>query len=443
MKSKKVEKAIKEFKNKHILVVGDVMLDQYTFGEVSRISPEAPVPILKKIDEKFVPGGAGNVASNLASLGAKVTLCGIVGNDFYKEMLLRLLADQGIDTAPILTIASRPTICKHRFVSGSNHQLLRLDIEENNPLDLSQEKKLISPLEKTVKAVDAIVLADYAKGVFSQHTAQYIIKLAKKNKKRIIVDLKPLNKALFKGADVITPNRKEAQEMVGVDNLQEVGKNLVRYFEGDVIVTKSQEGMSVFKKDGTRTDLPTRKINVFDVSGAGDTVSAVVALGIVSGLDIRDAAWLANYAGGIVVQKPGTAVITVEELEASLQEERHIEAVEVLPKVWGYEKWLENNKKYCSKLLFLKQGYQSSLHFHKLKDEMFLVTKGHVRLEIGKKVRHMRNGNFVRIRPGVLHRFRGIEESEILEISTHHKEGDTYRVESSRKVQEEETTEPS
>lgn len=435
MNTKKIEKAIKEFKNKHILVVGDIMLDQYTLGKVSGISPEAPVPILRKINERFVPGGAANVANNLASLGVKVTLCGIVGDDHNKDILISALIEQGINTASILVYKQKPTILKHRFVSGDNHQLLRLDIEAVEPLELAEEVWLFSRIEKIIGKVDAIILSDYAKGLFSARFSQQIIKLAKKKKKLILGDIKAQNKSLFQGVDVITPNYREAQEMSGVIDLKEAGKRLVNYFGSDVIITKSEEGMSIFQKNGKKKDLPTKKIKVFDVSGAGDTVSAVVTLGLVSGLGLEEASILANYAGGVVVQKPGTAVITIEELEAALQEEHRIETVEILPKVWGYEKWLENNEKYCSKLLYLKQGYQCSLHYHKIKDETFLITKGHVRFELGKKVLHMRTGHFIRVHPGVLHRFRGIEDSEILEISTHHSEDDSFRLEKSKKVE--------
>ncbi len=429
-----IKKALEQFQKKNILVIGDIMLDQYTFGEVTRISPEAPVPILRKLDERFVPGGAGNVASNLAALGANVSLCGVVGNDHYKDVLFNILSEQGVETRAILPYKQKPTILKHRFVSGNNHQLLRLDVEITDNLKEEAEQQLLTNIEKELKTVDAVILSDYAKGLFSLRLTQYIIKLAKKRKKPVFADVKPKNKAFFRGVDIVTPNRKEAQEMAGVENVEEAGKHLTAYFGSDVIITKSEEGMSVFWKDGKKKDLPTKKIKVFDVSGAGDTVIAVVALGLVSGLTLEEVAILANIAGGIVVQKPGTAVLTIEELASALQEEHHVEAIDIVPKVWGHEKWLENNEKYCSKLLSLKKGYQCSLHYHRVKDEMFLVTKGHVRLEVGKKVLHMREGNFARILPGTLHRFRGIEDSEILEVSTHHSEKDSYRLEESRKV---------
>lgn len=431
---KSLKKAIEQFKKKKILVVGDIMLDQYTFGEVTRISPEAPVPILRKLNDKFVPGGAGNVANNAAALGANVSLCGVFGDDYYKSILLSMFSEGGIGIQASLTSKGRPTTLKHRFVSENNHQLLRVDAEVTDYIGAKEERELLTKIEKELKNVHAVILSDYAKGLFSQNLAQAIIKLVKKFKKPILADFKTQNKAFFKGVDVITPNLREAREMSRLAELKAVGEFLVKYFDSDVIITRGEEGMSVFQGDGSSKYFPTRKIKVFDVSGAGDTVIAVVALGLASGLNLEDAAYLANYAAGIVVQKPGTATITIEELETALQEEHHIEVVETVPKLWGYEKWLENNEKYCSKILFLRKGYQCSLHYHKVKDETFLVTKGHVRMEVGKRVLHMREGSFVRITPGTLHRFRGIEDSEILEISTHHREEDSYRLEKSKKV---------
>lgn len=436
MEIRTVKKGLGQFKKKLVLVIGDLMLDQYTFGEVSRISPEGPVPILRKIDEKFVPGGAGNVANNLVSLGAKVVLCGVVGNDHYKDKLLDILSEQGIETRAVLVHKKRPTILKHRFVAGNSHQLLRVDDEITDNLETEEEQQLFERIEKEIKKVNIIILSDYAKGLFSRSFTQQIIKLAKRQNKRVLADIKPKNKDYFMGVDVITPNRKEAQEMAGTENVNEAGKQLVSYFGADVLITKSDEGMSIFEKNGKNKEIPARKIKVFDVGGAGDTVMAVVALGLASNLSLEDAAWLANYAGEIVVQKPGTAVLTIEELVLAFKDQHHVEAVDIVTKLWGYEKWLENNEKYCSKILFVKKGYQCSLHYHKVKDEMFLLTKGHILLEIGKEIYHMRQGNFVRILPGISHRFRGIEDSEILEISTHHREDDSYRLEESRKVDE-------
>lgn len=428
-----LRRAIKQFADKRILVVGDIMLDQYTYGEVTRMSPEAPVPILRKSEEKFVLGGAANVAHNAAALGAEVTLCGFVGNDSRKSKLLELLEKSRISSAGVLELSDRSTILKNRLVA-SGHQLLRVDDEVVKPVDEEAEERLIAAVKRLLPDCEAIIFSDYAKGALSQRVAAEIIRLAKKNRKLIVADLKPVNKKIFYGVDVITPNLREGIEMAGTAILEEVGPNLVKAFHAAVVLTMGENGIYVFDKANSAKHLPSRKVKVFDVSGAGDTVAAAVALGMVSGLDLEGAAYLANLAGGIVVQKFGTATLSAEELLSALGSHRDVNAVEIVPKLWGFEKWLENNDKYCSKLLSLNKGYQCSLHSHKLKDEMFLITKGHIRLELGNEVLHLRENNYVRIPPGTIHRFTGMEDSEILEISTHHDEADTHRLEESKKI---------
>jgi rfaE bifunctional protein kinase chain/domain len=426
--------AIEQFRNKRILVIGDLMLDQYTFGQVSRISPEAPVPILHKQEEKFVLGGAGNVANNLASLGAKVILCAFVGDDSRKGKILELLRENGIDSSCIITYKDRPTILKHRLVAGG-HQLLRLD-EEVIGLDPVEEEELISAAKKEIGRCDGLIFSDYAKGVASKKVVSEIIREAKKQRKLVVADIKPENKEIFFGVDVITPNLKEGIKMSGVSRAEDVGEILLKDLDSSVVLTMGENGIYVFDKSGSRKHLPSRKVKVFDVSGAGDTATALVALGLLCGLDLVDASYLANLAGEIVVQKAGTSVLSAEELKSALGlgGSGHIAALDIVPKVWGFEKWLENNDKYCSKLLSLNKGYQCSLHYHKIKDEMFLVAKGHIRLELGDKVLHLKENNFIRIPPGTHHRFRGLEDSEILEVSTHHDDSDSYRIEKSKKV---------
>jgi mannose-6-phosphate isomerase-like protein (cupin superfamily) len=209
---------------------------------------------------------------------------------------------------------------------------------------------------------------------------------------------------------------------------------LARTLKTNVFITRGGDGISVFDKKGKHTHLAGKKVTVYDVSGAGDTVTAIAALSTAAGAHIVDTARLGNAAGQIVVQKAGTATASIEDILSTLT--IHMESAHTMPKIWGEEKWIENNSKYCCKQLSIKKGYQCSLHYHKIKDETFLLTKGHVRLELGKDVIYMREGNFVRIPTGVPHRFRGLEDSIIIEISTHHDEADSYRIkgEESRKV---------
>lgn len=428
-------KHVQDFKHKKVVVVGDIMLDAYTFGDVTRVSPEAPVPVLKKHENKYVLGGAANVAHNAGTLGSKVVLCGVVGNDGERETVLKLLAEHGIGSSGIVVDERRPTTVKHRFITNG-HQLFRADTESTDVLSPEAAEHLYKHIEVEMSGAHVVVLSDYAKGVFSHDFTRRVIDLAKQKGIKIVADIKPANKEFFKGVDLITPNFKEAKEITGLSSATDIARELLRGFSAAVFITMSADGIYAADQSGASELVPTQKVKVYDVSGAGDTVTAVAALGVASGLDIVSLAKLANLAGNIVVQKPGTATVSAEELIAHLAETNHVDGVAIVPKLWGYEKWLENNDQYCSKILSINRGYQCSLHYHKIKDEMFLVTKGYVRVELGSEIMFLRPGNFVRVTPGVPHRFRGMEDSEILEISTHHEESDSYRIEESRKVEE-------
>lgn len=429
-----MQDVLKTFPKKKLLVIGDVMLDQYTFGTVTRISPEAPVPVVQKITDTYILGGAANVANNVAALGAKAILIGIVGNDYRKDIFTRLLKEKNIKSQLVIS-KERPTILKNRIMVGEFQQLLRFDDEKTSTLTHIEEEKIIKLVTANIKTVDAIILSDYAKGFFTKRIVSTILKLAKKYKKEVFADIKPSNKDIFVGVNLITPNLKEAQEMSGEKDVTKAGKELQKIYKTNIVITLSADGMMIFQKNLGPKQISAKKLKVFDVSGAGDTVMAVLALGLVSGMSLTDAANVANHAGGIVVQKPGTATLSLEELQSDFEDVRTAETVEIVPKLWGYEKWLENNDKYCCKLLILHKGYQCSLHYHNEKDEMFYVSKGHVRLETDGKVIYMKEGNFARILPGTKHRFRGIEDSVIIEVSTHHEEEDSHRIEESRKVE--------
>lgn len=424
--------AIVQFSQKSVLVVGDIMVDHYTYGSVSRVSPEAPVPVLLKTKEERVLGGAANVAFNLCTLGARVTMAGVVGDDHHKDTVSSLLKDAGIGTC-LLVDRTRSTTVKHRLVGTANQQLLRLDHEHTHHLSSEQEEAFLSQIKKMLSSVDAVVLSDYAKGFFSRNFTQKIIVAAQKRGVLVTADIKPKNKEYFRGVALLTPNWKEATEMSGEHDVLQVGSALRDYFDSDILLTRGGDGIDVFSKGG-HDHLPTKKIQVFDVTGAGDTVIATATLALLGGLPAKEAGVLANVAGGVVVQKTGTSFLNSEELLSALEAQHDIAGVDMVEKVWGYEKWLENNEKYCCKLLVLNKGYQCSLHYHKDKDEMFLVTKGHVRMELDGEVSHMRPGNFVRLSPGTVHRFTGMEDSEIIEVSTTHFEEDSYRLETSGKA---------
>jgi D-beta-D-heptose 7-phosphate kinase/D-beta-D-heptose 1-phosphate adenosyltransferase len=407
------------------------MVDRYTSGRASRISPEAPVLVLNTNMQYEMPGGAANVASNVVSLGGRTILCGVVGNDNERRVFLSLLKRAGISSAGIVTDKSRPTTLKHRFLAGAT-QLARFDSEDPRPLTGTTEKELIRKIRKLAVRADVFVLSDYNKGTLTPTVVNAVKTLAKKYKKKVIADIKPEQSGKFIGVDLIKPNLKEAQVMTGERDVVKMGKALVKKFKSDVFLTRGGEGISIFDKKGHHTHLPAKKVTVFNVSGAGDTVAAVAALSLGAGASLVEAARLANAAAQIVVQKEGTATASIEDILSVLT--IHLDSTQAVPKLWGEEKWLENNDKYCCKQLTIKKGYQCSLHYHKVKDEMFLLTKGHIRLELGDKVLYMREGNFVRVPTGVPHRFRGLEDSVIIEISTHHEDSDSYRLEESRKV---------
>jgi rfaE bifunctional protein kinase chain/domain len=298
-----------------VLVVGDVMLDRYWFGDVSRISPEAPVPVVKveRVEER--PGGAANVARNCAALGAKVTLLSVVGADEAGQALARLLAASEID-ASLHEDATLNTTVKLR-VLGRQQQLLRIDFE-NSPTHEVLEAKL-AEFAQRLPACDVVILSDYGKGGLT-HIGE-MIRAARAAGKPVLVDPKGDDYARYAGVSVITPNRAELREVVGrwrdESDLKERAEQLRRELDIDaLLLTRSEEGMSLFSNEGVVNE-PALAREVYDVSGAGDTVIATQAVMMASGVGLADAMRLANRAAGVVVGKLGTAVCTLDELRAS------------------------------------------------------------------------------------------------------------------------------
>ncbi|NTV24283.1 MAG: D-glycero-beta-D-manno-heptose-7-phosphate kinase [Nanoarchaeota archaeon] len=326
------------FAAKRVLVIGDYMIDRYLYGQTTRISPEAPVPIVKVTEEKNVLGGAGNVANNLASLGAQVLSCGVIGADKDGNQLKKLLENKKIDTSLMIEDSERPTTVKKRVISGNNYQLLRLDYEMSGDIDKKLEDRVIKSIIKTLPGLDAVVFSDYAKGMITERVAKEIVAACRRYNKPTIADTKPTRASFYKGCYLITPNLKEACEMSGIsDDILKMGERLVKQLDCRVFITRGSEGISVFEKNGVHTHVPPISITkVFDVTGAGDTVVAVSALGVISGLDLVSAARLANFAAGLVVQKPGTSIVTPDELLSVFRNEiSHYlkESIEVKQKV--------------------------------------------------------------------------------------------------------------
>lgn len=320
----KLLKVLENFRNKKILVVGDIMLDKYIWGEVSRISPEAPVQVVHVQKETYAPGGAANVASNAAALDGKVFMSGIAGNDEAKTRLIRELKSKGIDTEGIFIDNDKPTTQKVRIV-GRSQQLLRVDYEKKEHVHKDIEDSLIGFLKKTVKEIDIIVISDYAKGVITPKFCDALLELSRLHSKPVIVDPKPKHLDLYSNVALITPNNAEASEMAGIEDGSdeatiEIGNKLLKYLNTNVLITRGEKGMSLFEKDGKTVHIPTRAREVYSLIGAGDTVIATLALALASNANFEEAAMLANIAAGIKVGKIGTASVSFEEIKKGIEE---------------------------------------------------------------------------------------------------------------------------
>lgn len=311
-----LKRILDNFKNIKIGVVGDLMLDDYIYGTVERISPEAPVPVVNVKEEKFVLGGAANVVNNLASLGAKTICFGVIGNDANGERLLGAFADKKIDVSGLIRDKERTTIVKRRII-GSNQQLLRIDWEDITPISIFLEYALLRNIESKIDELDAVILSDYDKGVLTPMVAKEIVRMCRDRGKIVTVDPKPKNAMNYYGATSMTPNRKEAKECLGMEratNMEEVGKELKEKLKLDnLLLTRSEEGMSLFIEDKV-VNIPTFAKEVYDVTGAGDTVISVFTLAAASGVSWHEAAKIANTAAGVVVGKMGTSTVTKDEI---------------------------------------------------------------------------------------------------------------------------------
>ncbi len=330
------------FKKKRILVIGDVILDQHIRGSVSRISPEAPVPVvLQEGEPTFSPGGAANVANNLRSLGSRVTLVGRIGKDPEGNIFLNSLTKNGIASKAIFTDENIPTIVKTR-ISTHHQQVLRLDREKvKGVIGEKFLAKLKSYLQKHIAAYDAVILSDYGKGLISKDLIAFLCELTKANGKILTVDPKVENFAYYQGVTTITPNRKEAENAIRnikithtashklglnsdcLDTLADVeraGEQLLKFLKLEsLLITLGEQGMYIFEKGKKPIQIHTRAREVFDVTGAGDTVIAVFTLALSVGATKFQAADLANYAAGIVVGKIGAVPVSREELSEAVK----------------------------------------------------------------------------------------------------------------------------
>lgn len=308
-----------------IAVVGDMMLDEYIIGRVDRISPEAPVPVVNVQSESFVLGGAANVLNNLCSLGAQAFAIGLIGDDISGEKLEKELNKKGADTEGLIVDKNRPTIIKKRILA-QHQQLLRLDWEKKGEIVSHVEDEVIATFMKNVDKIDAVILSDYDKGILTKRVAGEIIKIANRHNKIIIVDPKPENSENYKDATSMTPNTKEAVACVrGMrgeteEDIQNLGAALKEKLNlRNLLITRSEKGMTLFEDKGATT-IPTVAKEVYDVTGAGDTVIAVFTLAAAAGADFHEAAKIANTAAGVVVGKLGTATATKDEIISFYEE---------------------------------------------------------------------------------------------------------------------------
>jgi len=314
-----------------VLVIGDVMLDHFIWGNVARISPEAPVPVVDFDRESFMPGGAANVARNLTALSATTEIFGVVGNDTAARQLKELLAEQKVGCGGLVENASRHTSVKTRIVAHKQ-QVVRIDRETRGSLNEKSTGDLLAAIKSKLDGADAVIVGDYGKGVVTQALLNQIKAFCRERAIWLSLDPKPVHHLDLRGLSLITPNRKEAFELAGIAditrhphpladrNLMEVVEKLLRELQpAYLLITLGESGMLLCRAGQKPFHIPTRAREVFDVSGAGDTVIASFTLAIAAGASPAEAAILSNHAAGIVVGKVGTAVATPEELLASFQ----------------------------------------------------------------------------------------------------------------------------
>lgn len=302
-----------------VLVIGDLMLDEFVWGTVERISPEAPVPVVWVNAESHMPGGAANVANNAQALGGRALVAGVIGADAPGRRLCAELRRRGIGTVGVIAVSERPTTRKTRVVAH-HQQVVRIDRERTGPIGERLLARLLAAVRRAIRGVDAVIIEDYGKGVVGPILIREVVALARRRRCVVTVDPKEEHIAYYRGVTAITPNQREAQTAAGLParteaQLRQVGQALLERLGCEmVLITRGEEGMTLFERGGRRTQIPTMAREVFDVSGAGDTVIAAFTLALAAGAAPVQAAHLANCAAGIVVGKVGVAVVTPSEI---------------------------------------------------------------------------------------------------------------------------------
>ena len=331
--SERLQQLVSGCAGARVLVVGDVMLDQYIWGHVGRISPEAPVPVVEFDRESFMPGGAANVARNVHTLGAQTELLGYVGRDDHARQLRRLLAEQDITCSGLLASAARTTSVKTRIIAHQQ-QIVRVDRETRGAVDERDTQRLLKSIEGSLPGTDAVIVCDYGKGVVTQELLDGVHRLCRARGVWLSLDPKPVHELSLTGLSLLTPNRKEAFELAGVSDgtrtadplkdpgLQRVAETLLRELSPALLlITLGDLGMLLCQRGQKPFHIPTVAREVFDVSGAGDTVIASFTLAIAAGASPVEAAIFSNHAAGVVVGKVGTATVSPAELAESFRRE--------------------------------------------------------------------------------------------------------------------------
>ena len=314
---------IGRFPETNILVIGDIILDEYIWGDVSRISPEAPVPVVVVQEETKMLGGAANVINNICSLGGKSVLCGVIGEDETGREVVEKLKSLGQTTNGIISEKDRRTSIKTRVVAH-NQQVVRFDKESRKEIGPDSVKRILGFIREVMESLDAVIVADYGKGVISGELLSKIRKLLKKSNIILSVDPKTENFRYYESIDLMTPNHHEAGtfcrvEIVNEETLIQAGTQIIQELNcGSVLITQGKDGMTLFEEGGDMSHIPTVARQVFDVTGAGDTVISTLCLGLASGMDLKSAAIISNFAAGIVVGEVGTSTVSSEELNKVL-----------------------------------------------------------------------------------------------------------------------------
>jgi len=310
---------VEALQGRRVAVLGDLMLDRYYWGSVKRVSPEAPVPVVEVESEQVRFGGAANVANNIKALGGSAVLIGLIGEDHPGATFLEMMAEQGLDNSCVLRDPSRPTTIKTRVIAQGQH-VVRIDNESKAACSEERAARIVDAVRGTIDSLDAIIIEDYNKGVVSKELIHDLVTLATEHRKVIAVDPKFDNFLEYKNVTVFKPNRREAEEVLGgrlrsVEDVERAGKELLKLLEAEnVLLTRGEDGMSLFEANGGVCHLPSVATNVQDVSGAGDTVISTLTMALVSGANIREACVLANCASGVVVGAVGIVPIRPDEL---------------------------------------------------------------------------------------------------------------------------------